>query len=121
MRESSVLKDIITRLSNTRTRLFRMQSGNYELADGRHIVVGVPGMSDLIGCQSVLVTPEMVGKRIALFVAIEVKSLTGRVHPNQLDFVHIVKMLGGRAGIARCVEDARAIIEGTEAPTAERG
>ena len=44
------------------------------------------------------------------FIAIEVKSSTGRVRPEQARFLAAVKALGGLAGVARSVEDARKII-----------
>ena len=110
MKESPILREIILRLSNSSTRLFRMQAGTFELIDGRHITIGVPGMSDLIGLSSRVITPEMVGQRIAFFTAIEVKSATGRPRPNQLDFIQVVSNLGGLAGVARSVDDARRIL-----------
>ena len=108
--ESAVLRDILTRLSNSTIRLIRQQSGNFLLADGRRLQVGVPGLSDLVGLRSIIVTPEMVGRRFAVFVAIEVKSKSGKPRPNQLNFIDVVAQLGGYAGIARSVDEARGIL-----------
>lgn len=64
--------------------------------------VGVPdGVSDLIGCA-----------RDGAFVAIEVKTQTGRPSDAQTAYIAMVRSLGGRAGIARSVEDALAIAGG---------
>jgi hypothetical protein len=99
-------------------RLWRMNVGNFELKDGRRIVVGTPGMSDLIGFTSTIVTPDMVGQRIAIFTAVEVKTRGGRTDPDRLRkqnlFIGIVQQLGGRAGFATSVEEARAILHPEE-------
>lgn len=68
------------------------------------------GSSDLIGFKTVLVTPEMVGQPIAVFVAIEVKSDKGRATAEQLNFISRVKTAGGLAGIARSIDEFREII-----------
>jgi len=67
------------------------------------------GSSDLVGFVPVTITQEMVGKRIAVFAAVEVKTLTGRVEPNQQNFVDFVKKSGGLSGVARSKEDGRRI------------
>lgn len=110
MNESDILRAIQTKVSGPDIRLFRMQCGRFQLIDGRFINVGVPGMSDLIGCSSVIVTPSMIGQRVAVFTAIEIKSLTGKPTADQLRFIETVKELGGNAGLAHSVEEARDII-----------
>lgn len=67
------------------------------------------GSSDLIGWKSVMVTPDMVGKRVALFTAVEVKTPTGRPTKEQLNFIQRIKEAGGIAGIARSEEEAEYI------------
>lgn len=64
------------------------------------------GSSDLIGFQSVTVTPEMVGQKIAIFTAIEVKTQKGKVSPAQTKFVEMVRKFGGIGAIVRSVDDA---------------
>jgi gentisate 1,2-dioxygenase len=87
-----------------------MQSGTYELADGRYLTVGVPGLSDLIGWRSIRVTPGHLGQLLAVFTAIEAKSPTGRVTNEQARFLSVVEEAGGLSGIARSQEDARRIL-----------
>jgi hypothetical protein len=65
-----------------------------------------PGSSDLIGWRTVTITPDMVGQRIAVFTSIEVKTPTGRVKPEQQQWLDAVQAAGGIAGVARSVEDA---------------
>ncbi len=71
----------------------------------------IKGSSDLIGWQTVLVTPGMVGKKIAIFTAIEVKkSNAGRASSEQINFIEQVRESGGIAGIAFDEESAKSII-----------
>ena len=72
--------------------------------------VGGPGGSDLIGWRSLVITPDMVGQRVAVFAAVEVKSTTGRLKPAQAQWLATVQRAGGLAGMARSVEDARGIL-----------
>lgn len=44
------------------------------------------------------------------FLAVEVKTRTGRVSRPQQQFIHAVQTAGGIAGVARSVEDALALI-----------
>lgn len=68
------------------------------------------GSSDLIGFRTLKITPDMVGKEIAQFVAVEVKSKRGRVSQEQKAFLALVEEMGGRAGVARSLSDAKDII-----------
>lgn len=62
------------------------------------------GSSDLIAIQQVTITPDMVGKKVGVFCAIEVKDpdhKTDRDHlERQQKFINVIKSLGGRAGFA---------------------
>ena len=70
------------------------------------------GSSDLIGFTTVEITPDMVGQKIAVFTAVEVKTKKGRPSKEQLNFIKLIRTFGGRAGIARSIEDAQKIING---------
>lgn len=70
----------------------------------------MPGTSDAIGIHSVTITPDMVGRQIAVFTAIEAKDKK-QLTPQQRAFLQNVHRLGGIAGCARSVDDARAILE----------
>lgn len=63
------------------------------------------GASDLIGFKRVIITQEMVGQLIAQFYVREVKTPTGKVSPEQQNFVDFVNENGGDSGIARSVAD----------------
>ncbi len=68
-----------------------------------------PGGSDLIGWTPVQITPDMVGKTVAVFTAVEVKTPNGKPTEHQLNFITQVLRAGGFAGIARSPGDAVAI------------
>lgn len=94
------------------TRLFRNQVGLYKLIDGRTIRSGLAvGSSDLIGWTPVEITPEMVGKTIAVFTSIEVKSAKAKPTSGQNAWLAAVKSAGGIGGIARSVDDFREIVK----------
>lgn len=95
------------------TRLFRNQVGSLpDPRTGRLVTFGLArGSADLIGWRSVLVTPDMVGRRLAVFCSIEIKTPTGRIRPEQQAWLGVVQGAGGIAGVARSVPDALQIIE----------
>ena len=93
-------------------RLFRNQVG--QLPDprtGRPVQFGLArGSADLIGWRTITITPDMVGRQLAVFTSIEVKTSTGRVRPEQHAWLSAVQNAGGIAGIARSIQDANAIV-----------
>lgn len=94
-------------------RLWRNNTGVLRDQSGRPVRFGLaPGSSDLIGYESIVITPAMVGQRLAVIAAIEVKTPGGRVSAQQQAFLDHVLAAGGRAGVARSPEEARAILEG---------
>jgi hypothetical protein len=127
MTETNLMRSIMAGVSQPGTRIFRQNVGTgwtgdvQRLADGsilirnpRPLQAGLcKGSSDLIGWRSVEVTPEMVGRRLALFLAIEVKGPKGRATDEQRNFIDRVRLDGGLAGIARCVDDALGIASPT--------
>jgi hypothetical protein len=81
------------------------------LAAARRIQFGLGvGTSDLIGLRSIEITPDIVGRRIATFVAVEAKGSHSRTTEEQKTFIEVVNSLGGRAGLARSVDDAREVL-----------
>lgn len=60
------------------------------------------GASDLIGLTQVTITPEMVGRTLAVFTAAEVKRPNNsKVPEHQQHFVDFVNGFGGIAGVVR--------------------
>jgi hypothetical protein len=110
MNETNLMNTIL--LANHGCRLFRNNTGAIKDENGRLVRFGLcKGSSDLIGLKPTVITPEMVGKTVAIFTAIEVKTPTGKATPEQIHFIDRVKALGGIAGIARSVEDVLAITD----------
>lgn len=107
MAETKILRRIQVALSEVGARLFRNQTGSYQLADGRWLSSGLAqGSSDLIGWHTVSVTPEMVGARIAIFTAVEVKTPSGRLTSEQKNFIAAVRSAGGKAFVATSPTEA---------------
>ena len=94
-------------------RLFRNSVGSLpDPRTGRLVTFGLArGSADLIGWRSVVVTPDMVGRRLAVFCSIEIKTPTGRQRADQQAWLIAVQGAGGIAGVARSVEQAVALLE----------
>ena len=92
-------------------RLFRNNTGTLRDINGRPVTFGLcKGSADLIGWTVRTITPEMVGQKIAVFTSIEVKNTSGRVKPEQQQWLNAVAAAGGIAGIARSVGEAMDIL-----------
>lgn len=65
-----------------------------------------PGSSDLVGLTEIVITPDMVGKRIAVFTAAEVKYGNDQLQEAQSNFINAVRDAGGIGIVARDVESA---------------
>jgi hypothetical protein len=93
-------------------RLWRNNTGALVDQQGRFVRFGLcKGSSDLIGLRSVVVTPEMVGQRIAQFVALEIKAPQGVVSPEQQAFLRLVQQLGGVAAVCRSIQQAQMVLD----------
>ena len=101
--EANIQALILMALSQAGCLVWRQDTGAYkDPKSGRLIRYGLcKGSSDVIG-----ICPD--GK----FLAVEVKTKTGRVRPEQETFIAAVKRAGGRAGVARSVSDALKIANG---------
>jgi hypothetical protein len=112
--ETAIQQQVRLSCSQGPARLWRNNSGKLpDPKTGRWVQFGVasPGGSDLIGYRQVTIGPEHVGKTMAVFAAVEVKTATGRATPQQLAFVEHVRQAGGIAGVVRSVDDARRLLE----------
>lgn len=76
----------------------------------------IKGSGDLIGWKSITVTPEMVGKKVAVFVSLETKREKFKPNRNndhyerQATWAQNVLKAGGIAGFAKSVDDAESIL-----------
>lgn len=116
MIEVDIMKLIQVHASKLAARLFRNNvaeawvgvfvrrtpDGTVTLKNARPLHAGLcVGSADLIGWT-----------KDGLFLAVEVKTETGQPTVEQINFITAVRAAGGRAGIARSIEDAEQIISG---------
>jgi hypothetical protein len=118
--EQALSKQILLRASALGARLFRQNTGvgwagNAEIKskagvttviirDARPLRAGLcKGSSDLIGWTPVTITPDMVGKTVAVFTAVEVKTDGVVMTPEQSNFLQQVRSAGGHGIEARDV------------------
>lgn len=131
MKEKNIQSDIMKACSQAGARVFRnnvanglvgqmkriekdgpvhLNVGDWVVRNGRRTQFGLcVGSSDLIGWKTITVTPDMIGKRIAVFTALEVKTTSGSATPEQVQFVSAVANAGGMAGIVRSSDEAVAV------------
>ena len=120
MSEKNIQSEIMLAANQTGAAVFRNNVGNgvlgqvakqeggqFHIVNGRRVQFGLcPGSSDLIGWRTVKITPEHVGKSMAVFLALEVKAPGGRTTPEQINFIAAVRRAGGMAGVVRSVDEA---------------
>lgn len=106
----------------------KLTDGSVHIQAARPIALGfsstngepVKGTSDLNGWTPVVITPDMVGCRVAVYTAIETKkSNGGRTSADQANFIQQVQRAGGIAGVANSPEAAQAIVSGYRPPKAD--
>lgn len=112
MSESAIQQRIRLALSRAGVVMHRNNVGAYRDETGRVIRYGVghPGGSDLIGWTPTVITPDMIGRTVAVFTAVEVKAPKGRPTDAQINFLAQVLNAGGLAGIARSADEALTIV-----------
>jgi len=105
MTEQDIMRSIM--IAPHGCRLWRNNTGAIKDAEGRLVRFGLcKGSSDIIGITPITITPDMIGKRMGIFTAIEVKTPKGKPTDEQINFIQRVRDLGGFAGVARSVEEA---------------
>ena len=125
MRESDIQNSILVALSESGAYALRINSGTFwggEIVahDGRRLMLehptrinGAPaGTSDILGCSTVTITPDMVGQTVAIMFAVEVKRPGEPVPKHQDRYLALMRARGARAGVARSAEDAVKIARG---------
>lgn len=90
----------------------RLSNGDILISNPRPLRAGLcKGSSDIIGITPVKITKEMIGKKICVFTAAEVKSPKGKATEEQICFIDKINSSGGIAFIARSESDAKKQIE----------
>lgn len=112
MTETTLVHRLLRRASALGYRLFRNNTGVLRDANGRYVAYGLcVGSSDLIGWRSIVVGPEHVGQRLAVFVAVEAKVGRNQPTPEQRAFLAAVRAAGGEA---RVIRDTAELMAGVE-------
>ena len=109
--ENEISNEIRAALNTRNVRAWRNNVAKIQ-HQGRWLNFGIPGPggSDLIGLTTLTITPDMIGKRVAVFTAVECKSATGKPTADQTAFIGFIRASGGIAGIARCAGEALNLI-----------
>lgn len=115
--EGKVSADIARAFGHGDCRLLRNNVGGLYAKDGRFVAYGLGSMGgkvfrgshDWIGLRTVTITPEMVGRRVAIFASIDSKD-QAKPSPEQIIFANTVQALGGLTGFAHNVDEAQAIL-----------
>lgn len=112
MKESELTKQLQLLASELGARLFRNNVGVLEDKRGNYVKYGLcVGSSDLIGWRSVEIKPEDVGKKVAVFFAVEVKMKKKKATKEQAAFIEAVRKSGGIAFVVRTKEELHKILE----------
>ena len=129
MAERNVLADGLKRCNRGLVRVFRNARGSAwlgkptRLKDGSALIrnpkrvtfgVGPNGAGDLLGFRQVTITPDMVGRTVAVFLSAEAKSDTGRgrIAAEQERWRDFINRMGGIAVVFESAEELeRALAE----------
>lgn len=104
--ETNIMNKIMLAMSKKGWLVWRNQVGLFKTMDGtRTIPIGIKGSSDLMAVKPTVITPEMVGQTLAVFVAVEVKTATGRQSEPQKKWQKAVEKLGVKYILARSEND----------------
>jgi hypothetical protein len=99
-------------------RIFRNNVGQGWIGHGAHTGTSIfienprplhaglcKGSGDGIGWHTIEITPDMVGKRVAVFLSVETKAQRGRATSEQINWDSQVRAAGGISVIAKSVDD----------------
>jgi hypothetical protein len=112
MREQVIQNEIRLAISSPTVKMFRNNVGSLKDENGQRVTFGLcNGSSDLIGFTSKTITADDIGKTVAVFTAIEIKTPKGKISESQQAFIDMVKSKGGLAGVARSIEDAQEMLK----------
>ena len=103
--ETKIQNRIMMDMSEKGYLVWRNQVGLFKTLDGRTVNIGIKGSSDLMAIKPTVITPEMVGQTLAVFVAVEVKTATGRQSEPQKKWQKAVEKLVVKYILARSEND----------------
>lgn len=89
-----------------------VRAGDVLIRGARPFHSGEVGQYDTWGWDSIVITPEMVGHRVAVHVEIEVKFGADRESTEQKSWGAFCAQQGVRVGVARTLDDVEKILRG---------
>lgn len=104
-KETNIMNKIMLAMSKKGFMVWRNNVGVFKTIDGRTVNIGVKGSADLMAVKPTVITPDMVGQTLAVFVAVEVKTATGRQSEPQKKWQAAVEKLGVEYILARSEQD----------------
>lgn len=124
MRESTVQSAAMVALSEAGHYCLRVNSGEFwggkvVAHDGARVMLehptrihgAPPGTSDLIGCTTRVITPDMVGQSIAQMFCIEMKRPGEKPEKHQERYLAMMRSRGALAGVATSKEEALELLK----------
>lgn len=105
--ETNIQNKIMLEMSSRGAMVWRNQTGKFRAMNEptRIISVGQKGSADILACLPTVITLDMVGKTLGVFVAVEVKTELGKQRPDQKSWQDAFEKHGGRYILARSVHD----------------
>jgi len=98
--EKKLTEDVRYSEAITGSRLFRNDNGTGFRKDGQIFPYGLgSGSSDQVGYKEIIVTKGMIGMKVAIFQAVEIKTLTDKISCKQIIFYLNVRISGGIARV----------------------
>lgn len=90
----------------------RMQSGVFRAMNDpdRIVKVGSPGVADTLVMVKVTITPDMIGKTVAVPLAAEIKTKDGQQSQAQRDWQRSFEARGGVYRVVRTPEEMTAVV-----------
>ena len=108
---ANTLEKLIKIAHTPKGRLLRNNVGATQIGK-RFIKYGLgKGSSDLIGWTTIEITQPLIGQKIAVFTAVELKTEKDRASKEQINFIEQVHKAGGLAGIVYNEEEYKKIFE----------
>lgn len=114
--EAPVVKKVMLKASKLGSRLLRNNRGLFKTLDGRRKIragLEAEGASDLIGIHTVTITPDMVGDKVGIFMAVEVKKPSWVKPSSQTEIQQqtFINQVNKRGGIAFFINDHEKLAE----------
>ncbi len=105
MTEAETVKKVMLKASKLGFRLLRNNRGMFRTIDGKRLVragLEAQGASDLIGVKTIKITEAMIGMKVGVFLAVEVKKSSWKkpatkTEKEQQNFIDQVNKRGGIA------------------------